>query len=106
MRRLIGPRASPSMLVALIGLLVALGGTSYAAVTTLLPKNSVGSAQVINGSLEKADLSRDAITRLKGNRGSRCPVGSEGAVGPAGPAGPAGAQGPKGDTGATGATGP
>jgi hypothetical protein len=42
--------------LALLALFVALGGTSVAASNALAPRNSVGSAQVINGSLAKADL--------------------------------------------------
>ncbi len=92
-------RPSPAILISLIALFAALGGTSYAAVTKLLPRNSVGSAQVINGSLQKADLSAKARSALRGARGAR------GALGPVGPAGPSGPQGPKGDTGATGPKG-
>ena len=83
--------------LALLALLIVLGGGSAYAATTLVPNNSVGSAQVINGSLQKKDLSPQAVAALKGNRGR---------VGKAGPAGPAGAQGLKGDKGDTGATGP
>src|SRR6476469_3554574 len=93
-------RPSPAFVISLIALFVVLGGTSYAAVTKLLPKNSVGSAQVVNGSLQKTDLSAKAISALHGARGS------QGARGPAGPAGSAGTQGLKGDAGAAGATGP
>jgi hypothetical protein len=88
--------------VALLAVLVALSGTSYAAhaaATKLLPKNSVGSAQVINGSLQKVDLSKKAFAALKGARGAR------GIQGPAGPAGLPGPQGPMGDTGTAGAAG-
>jgi Collagen triple helix repeat (20 copies) len=87
------------MIISLIALFAALGGTSYAAVTKLLPRNSVGSAQVVNGSLQTADLSARARSALRGARGAR------GAQGLAGPAGPSGSQGPKGDTGAAGAAG-
>jgi hypothetical protein len=59
-------RPSPAIIISLIALFVALGGTSYAIAE--LPKNSVGSAQVINGSLQKIDLSNRAIRALKGNR--------------------------------------
>jgi len=55
--------------VALLALFVALGGTAVAASNALVPKNSVGSAQVINGSLQKADLSRKAA---RGTRRSPC----------------------------------
>jgi hypothetical protein len=43
------------MVVATVALLVALGGTSAAAVA-LVPRNSVGSDQVINGSLKAKDF--------------------------------------------------
>jgi hypothetical protein len=83
--------------LALLALFIVVGGGSAYAAATLVPNNSVGSAQVINGSLQKKDLSKTAVAALKGNRGP---------AGRAGPAGPAGPQGPKGDKGDTGATGP
>ena len=43
--------------MAYLALFFTLCGTSYGAAASLLPKNSVGSAQVVNGSLKKADLS-------------------------------------------------
>jgi len=77
--------------LALLALFVALGGTSVAAGNALLPKNSVGSPQVINGSLQKGDLSARAQAQLRGARGA---PGARGAAGPTGPAGPiAGAAG-------------
>jgi hypothetical protein len=69
--------------VALLALFVALGGTSIAA-TTLVPRNSVGSRQVINGSLQRADLSKRAVKLLKGNRGAPGAPGLRGAQGPTG----------------------
>ena len=77
--------------LALIALFFALGGTSFAAGNTLSPRNSVGTRQVINGSLQTIDLSKAARGALRGNRGVR---------------GPAGTQGPQGATGGTGAQGP
>jgi hypothetical protein len=104
-------RPSPALVVSLVALFIALGGTSYAALS--IPKNSVGSPQVINGSLGTTDLSKKARKALKGNRGAAGKRGLTGAAGPvgaagaAGAAGPAGATGPQGPTGATGpATGP
>src|SRR5215216_3078682 len=85
--------------VALLALFVALSGSSYAAATQLVSKNSVRSAQVIDGSLQKADLSKKAIAALKGARGL------QGVQGPAGPAGIPGPQGPKGASGVPGAPG-
>ena len=88
--------------VALFALFVALGGTSFAASNALLPQNSVGTPQVINGSLQTNDLSNNARNALKGNRGLRGPAGARGAQGATGATG---AQGPQGATGATGAQG-
>jgi hypothetical protein len=100
--QIVSPRPSPATIISLVALFVALGGTSYAAIA-LAPRNSVGSAQVINGSLVKKDLSRKTVAALKGNRGR---AGVQGAQGPAGAAGTVGAAGPAGPTGAAGATGP
>jgi hypothetical protein len=49
-------KLSPALVVASVALFVALAGTSVAAVTALAPKNSVGSAAVIDGSLQRQDL--------------------------------------------------
>lgn len=84
--------------LALLALFVALGGTSYAAGTALLPKNSVGSKQVRNGSLQTADLSRRAKRALKGARGPRGLQGVQGVQGVRGAAGAKGDRGPPGPT--------
>ena len=73
-------------LVAYLALFFALGGTSFAAVSKLLPANSVGTRQVINGSLLKKDFKRGQIP----------PRGARGARGPRGDPGPQGADGPPG----------
>jgi len=78
--------------IALLALFIALSGTTYAA-STLLPRNSVGTAQLKNGAVMKKKINKKTITALKGNRGLR------------GLAGPQGAQGPKGVTGAQGVQG-
>jgi len=96
-------RPTPAIVISLVALFVALGGTGYSAVSKLLPKNSVGTTQVINGSLQTADLSKKARAALKGNRGA---VGPAGPVGAQGLAGATGAQGVAGAAGATGAQGP
>jgi len=88
--------------VALLALFLVLGGTSYAAVSALAPKNSVGSAQVINGSLQTLDLSKKARTALKGAKGPRGLQGPQGAQGAQGLQGPTGAQGVQGNAGAPG----
>jgi hypothetical protein len=74
--------------IALLALFVSLGGTTYAASSALIGRNTVASPQVVNGSLQTFDLSKKARTTLKGNRGLR------------------GLRGAKGDTGARGTTGP
>jgi hypothetical protein len=84
--------------LALLALFVVLGGTSYAAVNAL-PKNSVGSKQVINGSLQTLDLSKKAKKALKGNRGPRGFTGAQGARGVTGAQGVAGARGATGPAG-------
>jgi hypothetical protein len=81
--------------LALLALFFALGGTAYAAGNALLPKNSVGSRQVINRSLQTADLSKRAQRALKGRRGLR---GAQGAPGVAGAKGDKGDAGPPGPT--------
>lgn len=71
--------------VALLALFVALGGTAVAANNALVPRNSVGTAQLRNGAVTKTKIAKKTLGALKGNRGSR------GATGPKGPAtGPAG----------------
>jgi hypothetical protein len=88
-------RPSPALVVAALALLVALTGTSFAAVT--LAKNSVGTVQlqqgavtspkVKDGSLGVVDLSRAARRTLKGNSGPAGPKGDKGDPGPVGVSG-------------------
>ena len=100
--------------VALLALFVALGGTSFAAGNAVLARNSVGTRQVIDGSLQTTDLSSKARTALKGKTGPRGATGAPGAPGATGStgaratgaAGTPGATGSTGAPGATGATGP
>lgn len=75
------------MVVAMLALLVALGGVSTA-------------AQI---SAPQASSAKKTAKVLRGPRGPR---GLRGVPGPRGPVGPAGAAGAKGDTGASGASGP
>jgi hypothetical protein len=85
--------------LALLALFVALGGTSFAAGNALLPRNSVGTKQVVNGSLQTSDLSKTARAVLKGSRGARGPAGPPGGQGATGATGTAGAQGAQGPPG-------
>jgi hypothetical protein len=89
-------RPSPSLVISILALFVALGGTGYAAAR--LGKNTVGprqiktgavaSSEVKNKSLRTTDLSRAAITALHGKTGATGPQGSTGATGATGAPGP------------------
>ena len=52
------------LIIALIALFVALGGTSYAAITSL-PANSVGTAQLKSNAVTGAKIKNGAITGAK-----------------------------------------
>lgn len=84
---------------ATLALFVALGGASYAAVT--LPRNSVTSREVRNGSLLGADVRDGTLGTRDLSSAVRRKLGTPG---PQGPAGAKGDQGPKGDPGLS--TGP
>jgi hypothetical protein len=79
--------------IALLALFLALGGTTYAASTALIGKNTVASPQVVNGSLKTNDLSKKARAALRGQRGARGAQGAPGAPGAPGAKGATGAQG-------------
>jgi hypothetical protein len=94
--------------IAMLALMVALGGTGYAALS--LPKNSVGtkqlkknaviSSKVKNRSLKAVDFKKGQIPK-----GAQGPRGIQGFPGQQGIAGPTGASGPTGPTGAAGLNG-
>jgi hypothetical protein len=88
--------------IALLALFLALGGTTYAASTALIGKNTVASPQVVNGSLKTKDLSAAARKALKGNRGLRGLTGAQGAKGATGAQGVQGIQGIQGIQGVAG----
>ena len=73
-----------------VALLAVLAGTSLAAGTKLLPRNSVGSAQVVNGSLLRIDVKRGQTVGLRGGPGTKGPTGPRGATGARGPLVPRG----------------
>lgn len=57
------PRPTPSMVVAIIALVIALGGTSYA--VSRVPARSVGSLQLRNGAVTRAKIAKNAIDSSK-----------------------------------------
>jgi hypothetical protein len=102
MGRLRVRRPSPALIVSTIALIVALGGTSYAALT--LPQNSVGTRQLRNGAVTLTKIAAKARSALAGARGVTGATGSRGPQGPQGNSGPSGPQGNAGPPGpATGA---
>jgi hypothetical protein len=98
------PRPSPALGVSLLALFVALGGTSYAAVS-LVPANSVGTRQIQDDSVTRSKIAHESITSTLVKNGSLYAVDFAANSLPVGPTGPAGPKGDKGDTGSTGATG-
>ena len=96
---------SPALVVSLIALAVALGGTGYA--VTQLPKNSVGTKQIKNGAVTGAKVKAGSLTAsaFKPGQLPAGPQGAAGATGAQGPAGPQGATGPQGTQGAAGPQG-
>ena len=93
------------MVVACLALLVALGGTSVAAVTQL-GRNTVNTPQLVNGAVTNPKIRNNAINSSK--VANRSLLRSDFAPGqlPAGPVGPQGPAGPTGAAGAAGAAGP
>ena len=54
---------SPALAVSFVALVVALGGTSYAALS--LPRNSVGTKQIVNGAVTARKIRNGAVTAAK-----------------------------------------
>ncbi len=107
MRSIRASRPSPALVVAIIALVVALGGTSLAAIT-------VTGSMIRNNSVTSVDLADNAIVSRDIRNGSIFPVDLSaaakrtltGPAGPIGPAGPAGTNGTNGSNGAQGVQGP
>ncbi len=92
MHRMKGKMPSGSMIVAIIALIAALGGSAYAASQITgkdIKNNSITSPKVKNKTLRSKDFSAEARKRLKGDKGETGPQGPQGIQGEAGPASPA-----------------
>jgi len=117
MKMLLSRRPSPAMVVACLALMIALGGTSVAAVTQL-GRNSVGPRQLQFGAVTTPKIRNNAVSaaKIRNNAVSSAKVRNRsllrvdfargqlpaGPTGPQGPAGPAGAAGPAGPAGVIG----
>jgi hypothetical protein len=78
-------RPGPAMTVACAALFFSLTGWGVAAKVALAP-DSVGTRQIVNGSVRLADLHPTAVLQLKGQRGDQGPAGSQGPAGGFNPA--------------------
>ena len=99
-------RPSPAMVVAGLSLMLALGGTGYAA--GVLPLGSVGTPQ-LKGNAVVSSKVKDGSLLAKDFKAGQLPGGPQGnpgQTGAPGPAGPKGEPGAKGAAGAQGAPGP
>jgi len=109
MTRLRPGRPAAALVVSIIALIVALGGSSYAAFS--LPKNSVGTKQLRKNAVGGLKIANSAVTSAKVKDGSLLAADFKAGQLPAGPRGPkgdkgdTGVPGPKGEKGAQGAKG-
>src|SRR5688572_20529147 len=93
---------------ATLALVIATGGTSYAAIVVTssnIKDETIQSRDVRNGTLQLADINDTAETRLRGKTGPMGPAGPRGLQGPEGPQGLQGLEGQAGDPGAPGIDG-
>jgi hypothetical protein len=88
-----------------MALMIALGGTSYAAIK--LPRNSVGATQIKSNAVTSAKVKNGSLGAVdfKASALPRGPAGPAGPGGAAGTPGTPGGQGPQGDPGAPGTPG-
>ena len=87
MIRSISQRLTYANVTATLALFIALGGSSYAALS--LPRNSVGTQQIRPGAVRSADVKNRSLQVADLSSTARAALA--GRTGPAGPAGPAGA---------------
>jgi hypothetical protein len=96
-------RPSTALVISIIALFVALGGTGYAALK--LPKDSVGSRQLKANAVNSSKVKNGSL--LQGDfKAGQLPAGAQGLQGPQGPKGDRGSDGANGETGSQGPPGP
>jgi hypothetical protein len=100
-RAVAGRRPSASLVISVVALFVALGGTGYAAVTITgknVKDSSLTTKDIKDNSLTSSDV-RDRSLRLRDFRSGELSAAQRGPAGPAGRAGPTGAAGAAGAAG-------
>jgi hypothetical protein len=97
-------RPSSAMVVACLALLVALGGTSVAAVSQFVPRNSVGTQQLKRNAVTAAKITPNAVRTGHVLNGSLLVEDFKAGQIPQGPKGDKGEKGEKGDNGPPGAS--
>ena len=101
------PTPTYSGVTATVALFLALGGTSYAALTITggnVRNESLTGSDIKDGTVKSADIANGKLTSSDVKDGSLGSVDFKAGDLPAGPAGPAGATGPAGPQGPAGAT--
>jgi hypothetical protein len=101
-------RISPALVVAVVALMAALGGTAVAGSLITgknIARDSIVSRHVKDGSLRLADLAPSMRKAMEEPAGQPGPQGAQGATGPRGLRGPQGAQGQQGAQGLQGPAG-
>ncbi|MBS1881804.1 MAG: collagen-like protein [Actinobacteria bacterium] len=94
-------RLTYANVVSTLCLFAALGGGAYAAGVTMLPRNSVGAAQIRKGAVRSPQV-KDGSLLARDFRPGQLPAGAQGPRGAPGPAGPQGQAGPAGPAGPIG----
>jgi hypothetical protein len=95
-------KPSPAIVIAVVALVVAMGGTGYAALK--LPKNSVGAKQIKANAVTSSKVKNGSL--LAGDfKTGQLPAGAQGPVGPRGADGTNGRDGANGTNGTNGAKG-
>jgi hypothetical protein len=91
-------KPSPAVVISFVALIVAMGGTGYAAIS--LPKNSVGAKQLRSNAVNSSKVKDGSLLRQDFKSG-QLPAGPQG---PQGPQGSQGLPGPAGKDGTNAAT--
>ena len=86
---------TPSLIISVMALFVALGGASYAAIK--IPKNSVGAAQIKKNAVTSTKV-KDRSLLATDFKAGQLPTGAPGSTGAPGATGATGATGPAGPT--------